>query len=181
MRLFAQLTFAAFLSLCAGCSTIGMHLFPASRNPVYSGTRNDCHGIVHPDGSAMVPVASCVDLPFSFVADTLFLPSDLVDWSEMSRPDPLKDWTFKPFPVGRSGNLTTNTLDPAIVADYQGYIKKKGLSAGGVTGYFEDGKGHVGIEFEAYSGNESWVYALIYDHRNKRIKTVRFNHQRYMC
>lgn len=95
----------------------------------------------------------------------------------------MKDWTFKPFPVGRLGDITTNTLDKSIVDNYQNFIKKNGLlvTNGGVTGYFEDGKGHLGVKFEAFTGNESWEYALIYDSRNKRIKTVKFDRHRYMC
>jgi uncharacterized protein YceK len=183
MRLFAYITFAACVALCSGCSTVGMHIFPQSTNPVYGGIRNDCHCIAHPEGSVVLPVVCTVDLPFSLVADTLWLPADMHEWSELSVPDPLTDWTYKPFPTDRTGNITTNTLDKAIVDDYEDFIKKNGLDliGGGVDGFFEDGKGNRGVKFEGYFGNESWQYALIYDSKNKRIKTVRFDRHRYMC
>ncbi len=172
MPLLAYISFVACTGLFSGCGTFATHIFPSS-NPVYAGTRADCDGIVHPDAWVVV---AFIDLPLSLVADTLLLPSDLNE----ARPDPMKDWTFKPFP-GRSGNIT-NTLDKAIVEDYQGFIKKHGLSVTfAVTGYFEDGKSHLGVKFEGFAGNESWDYALIYDNRNKRVKTVKFNHHRYMC
>lgn len=180
MPLFACISFVACTGLFSGCGTMVTHVFPDSKNPVYGGIRADCHAIVHPEAWG---VFACVDLPFSFVADTLLLPSDINEWSNLSRPDPMKDWTFKHFPVDRRGNITTNTLAPAIVEDYQDFIKMNGLSVmgGGVTGYFEDGKGHLGVKFEGFAGNESWVYALIYDNNNKRVKAVKFNRSRYMC
>jgi uncharacterized protein YceK len=183
MRLPAHFLCLGALAFCTGCGSMLAHIYP-SQNPVYIGTRGECQAIVHKDSNEpiWVPIGICVDLPFTFVADTLFFPFDLNDWIETSRPDPLKGWTYHPFPENRRFGSVTNTLDKAIVDDYQGYIAKKGLSAAVVSGFYEDGQGHRAVEFEASaSGNESWHFAIIYNKQNKRVKVVRFGRERYMC
>ena len=59
-----------------GCASIGAHSEgPTSR--LYPGVRGDAHCIAHPK-EAEHPVLNAVDLPFSFVGDTLFLPCDVI-------------------------------------------------------------------------------------------------------
>lgn len=175
------------LAACSGCCSLGQRILPSSENPVYRGTRLDCHQTVHQEYAnqpVIDHIGAALDLPFSFVADTLFLPFDLVEWSKLSTPDPLKGWTFRPLPGwGPPRYHNTNHLDQAIIDDYQDFIKKKGLGIiSPVTGFYEDGQGDIGVQFEAFvSSNESWHFALIYNKQNKRVKVVKFGRGRYMC
>jgi len=192
MRLLAHIIFIASVGLCSGCRTFWEHsIFCSSENPVYGGTRGNCRDIFHQNDTnqpgQMVKgtvLVSVVDLPFSLVADTLLLPFDLVEWSEVSTPDPLKGWTFREFPVvgpARYG-ARPNILDKAIIDDYQNYMaKRKQTQDTPIRGFYEDGTGRRAVEFESWvAGNESWHYAFIYDKENKRVKVVRYGRRRTM-
>src|SRR3989442_83527 len=68
----ASLSLLVFLS---GCASMGGH-GEGPRPDVYSGVRADVYNATHPS-DAPHPVLSAVDLPFSFVWDTLCLPIDV--------------------------------------------------------------------------------------------------------
>lgn len=175
------LVFIVLLAVCPGCSTVGEHWLYSRKNPVYSGTRADLRIMAHKnliDELPLTPVWSTIDLPFSFVADALYLPFDLEQWWERSTPDPLVGWTFHAFPVGgRLRSVVTNTLDKAIVDDYQAYIAKNKLDVTDeILGYYEDRTGQRAVKFGAYVSDEAgWNFVLIYDRQNRRVKVVKFD------
>jgi hypothetical protein len=108
------------------------------------------------------------------------------DWHPFSsHTNPLKEgWTFRPFPgfeMPPYGH-NTNRLDQAITDNYQDFLKKNNLSTvGAITGFFEDGTGQHAIQFETGINGTSWVYTLIYDKNNKRIKVMRYVSGHYAC
>ena len=62
---------AAFL--VSGCASWGAHS-EGPRSDIYPGVRADAHSLAHPKADDSEPVLSAIDLPFSFVWDTLCLP-----------------------------------------------------------------------------------------------------------
>ena len=169
----------ASLVLCSGCGSFYGRMY-GRPNGVYSGVRADTWLAFQ--GQPKHPLF-IIDYPFSAVADTLLLPVDL--WPESPPREPLKGWTFKPFPGWETPPYghNTNHLDQTIVDDYEGFIKEKKLFlSGAITGFYEDGTGQHAVQFEAFppSENATWQYVLIYDKENKRIKTIRCNYHRYM-
>jgi uncharacterized protein YceK len=168
------------LGFCSGCGSFYGRMLghPTS---VYSGVRADTSLAF--EGTPRHPLF-IIDYPFSAIADTLLLPVDL--WPEPSPREPLKSWTFKPFPgweLPPYGH-NTNHLDQAIIDDYEGFIKEKHLNLfGAVTGFYVDGTGQHAVQFTAFppGENATWQYVLIYDKENKRVKTIRCNYRRYMC
>ncbi|MGH7939814.1 MAG: hypothetical protein ACREFR_01925 [Limisphaerales bacterium] len=99
-------------------------------------------------------------------------------------PDPLKGWTFKPFPgweVPPYGH-NTNHLDSAVVDDYQKFIADQHLGLSGpITGFYEDAMGRHAVEFVAFPPNQNatWNYVLIYDKESRRAKTIRYTYVKY--
>lgn len=124
-------------------------------------------------------VVTCVDLPFSFVGDTLLLPVDLFGLYKNSGAQ-LEGWTFRPLPGWEMPPYrhNTNRLNDAITDDYQDYIKKNALFLlEPVTGYYEDGTGQHAIKFPAYrpgQDDNGQNYVLIYNKENKRIRTIKW-------
>jgi hypothetical protein len=97
--------------------------------------------------------------------------------------NPLAGWTFRPFQGYEPPPYGQNYyhLDQSIIDDYQDFIKKKGIvTAGAITGFFEDGTGQRAVEFDAFEHHEfdSWRYVLIYNKENQRIKVIRYDHRR---
>ena len=75
-----------FLTLCllavvaSGCAAIGTRVSKGGGRP-YAGVSEDAHYLAHPseaDHPALQPL-NVLDMPFSFVVDTLCLPYDLVE------------------------------------------------------------------------------------------------------
>ncbi len=67
--------------VCSGCATFRSHepegYDSMVQSGVYRGVREDWRAIVHPeDMEGLGKPVFCLDLPFSFVADTLWLPFD---------------------------------------------------------------------------------------------------------
>jgi uncharacterized protein YceK len=191
------LTYIAFIVtgvFAASCSTANKHLFEPNSNPVYGGTRDDCHNIAHNDSKgepAGVHVWAAVDLPFSFVADTLLLPFDLIHLSEQPPSiDPLKGWKN----VGGSGILARDNWPPQIETnipfgkiisdDVTNFVKtiKNGPGSesytccGGME-YYEDGAGRHAIKIKIPlngGGATSEFYILIYDKDNVRNRVIKY-------
>ncbi len=171
----AYILFLLLVTLCSGCGTFVSHMYGPPPQGAYYGIRTDAQAAGR--GSPLF----LVDLPFSFAADTLFLPVDL--WPPATPQEPFKDWTFREFDeFAVPRNQHHYHLDPAITMDYKDFITKRKLFlSGAITGFFEDGKGQRAVSFEAFDdGDSSWQYALIYDPNNKRIKVMKYNHHRYM-
>jgi hypothetical protein len=100
----------------------------------------------------------------------------------VSTSDPLKDWTFRPFPGWEEPPYghNTNHLDKAIIDDYQDFIAKNKLEIWSpITGFFEDGTGQHAVKIETYKNHTSWYYILIYNKENKRINVIKRFHVRH--
>jgi uncharacterized protein YceK len=69
----------SFVTLCSGCGTIAGYddqgLMGGVNHGVYRGVRTDWQWIAHPEPETQLGVPLyCIDMPFSFVVDTLLLP-----------------------------------------------------------------------------------------------------------
>jgi uncharacterized protein YceK len=182
---------AAVLACCSGCGSLGTHGFDPNSNLVYGGVRQDAHQIG--DGGGWF----IIDVPFSFAADTLFLPFDLYHLTEMPPSvDPLKDWkswsqwdeeshpAIFGGPAKRLVNpaypATHSPLDQAIKDDYENFIKGKnfryGPEYGGSIDFFEDGTGKHAVKIVRAidDGRDSVTYILIYDKSDVRIKVIKY-------
>jgi uncharacterized protein YceK len=68
----AALIIVVFLT---GCASMVSHS-EGPRSDIYPGFRADGYNMTHPKKAGLNPVLSGIDLPFSFVWDTLCLPLD---------------------------------------------------------------------------------------------------------
>jgi uncharacterized protein YceK len=70
---------AAMLLSCAGCSSIYDRESSIRQRP-YAGARDDVYYLIHPREADVPPMqwANVIDLPFSALLDTAFLPYDLM-------------------------------------------------------------------------------------------------------
>lgn len=78
MKAFRLIPWWVLLFLVSGCASIGARNRDGAGRP-YAGVRDDIHYLMHPqeaDKPVLQPF-NIVDLPFSFVVDTLLLPYDL--------------------------------------------------------------------------------------------------------
>jgi hypothetical protein len=89
------------------------------------------------------------------------------------QPDPLAGWRID----------FNHQPAPSIMRDYQDYVRNLRPVGDKITslGYFyENGTGQHALEFEVFdSGTSSWIYILIYDNQNKRIKAIKYQHKKY--
>ena len=82
--------------MCSGCGTIAGHDDQGTMDGVghglYRGVRTDWQWVAHPEPETELgaPIY-CIDMPFSFVADTLFLPVDSI--VAMQKPEAGKTQT----------------------------------------------------------------------------------------
>jgi uncharacterized protein YceK len=178
MKIESILIFAS-LGLCSGCGSFCSRMY-GRPTCVYSGVRTDTYLAFQEQPKHPLFI---IDYPLSAIVDTLLLPVDL--WAGSPPREPLKDWTFKPFPGWETPpyGYNTNHLAQAIIDDYQGFIKEKRLFlSGAITGFYEDGTGQHAVQFAAFppGENATWQYVFIYDKENKRIKRIRYNYRRYM-
>ena len=179
LRASGCLGLAASLLLVTGCGSVNAHPYFPSPIKVYPGVIFD-GGEAFSGGN---PVW-IIDMPFSFALDTLLLPFDL--WPEFASQEPLKGWTFVPFPPSRTlkAGSSTNQLDQTVVDDYTAFIKEKKLYVDlvyDIRGFYEDGAGRRAVQFEAFppDQNASFLYVLIYDKNNKRVRAIRCNRKAY--
>jgi len=123
-----------------------------------------------------------LDMPFSFVGDTLLLPFDAYYrhqvrvYQESPRrfppdPDPLAGWKHTP----------DVQPDPVIVADYESYIEQLPQDQRKVlivnpymVRVFEDGKGAHAMEIRLLLKDTEWKHVLIYDESNRRVKVMKY-------
>jgi uncharacterized protein YceK len=182
------------LAFCSGCASFDSHELSRSCK-IYGGVREDADHIAHPDDWAE-PLFAIVDSPFSFIADSLYFPSDLAN--QPPSVDPLKGWSSwyflddEPQPAG-SYNKTTKTwsetrppkhppLDQAIKDDYKKYLDKHepGYFADGPT-YFEDGTGRHAVKIQVGRNGFYKIYIFMYDKSDKRIKVIKYGDGGYAC
>jgi uncharacterized protein YceK len=177
------LTFSgAFL---VGCSSLEVHSAWDRKPHLYPGVREDVDEIARlwsgPFGFCLVWIP-VIDMPFSFVVDTLYLPFDAHYKHQVSMhqeslkrfppdPNPLKVWKHTP-------NVQP---DPAIVADYESYIEqlpqdqRKVLIVNDyMVRLFEDGNRAHAIEIRLYLKHTEWKHVLIYDESNKRVEVLKY-------
>jgi len=190
---FFWLSFPIVMAIfCSSCGTIGQHImpsYPPVKSPVYIGTCGDVGEIFSKEkGQPIITRAvCCVDLPFSLVADTLWLPFDLYDYHlHVQEANLLKGWTFKQYERDRVGNVT-NPFEQVIDNDYQAFLKQNNLdSMGMVSGFYKNDTGQYGayaVEFEAMPRGErdSYHYYLFYDKNGKRFKVKKYYYGHYSC
>lgn len=190
IRFASCILLAAF---CSGCGTFSAHMYGSPPRGAYYGVRADANLVSqgHP--------GFIIDFPFSFIADTLYLPADL--WSQTPTPDPLKSWK----PAGAIGckvgymSATIETLPgyKAISDDVQIFVNKLPVDT---TRYdpnvnsdrricywidrmtfFQDGTGQHAVKIEIPWKGTYWNYVLIYDKENKRIKKIKYSSGHYAC
>jgi uncharacterized protein YceK len=182
------------LGFCSGCASINSHEFNRSCK-IYGGVRDDAGAIAHPD-VWYYPLLGLVDSPFSFIADSLYLPSDLAN--QPPSVDPLKGWNSWPpwdeesQPAGSYNKATKiwsetrppkhPPLDQAIKDDYQKYLDKHepGYFAYGPT-YFEDGTGRHAVKIQVGRNGFYKIYVFMYDKSNMRIKVIKYADGGYAC
>ena len=188
MRSLVSIILVISAVFCSGCSTIGGHMFYPNLNPIYGGTREDCYEIVHKDYKdepVMTHVVCAIDLPFSFVLDTIILPIDIYTWTDsLSSVDALKDWKSigrYPFQVITSSSYSTNLpFSNTVANDVQHFIKEHNFKYGpgspwfGVPDaivFYEDGTGRHAVRMRIpldMRGDTVVVYTLIYDRNDVR-------------
>jgi hypothetical protein len=72
----------------------------------------------------------------------------------------------------------------AITDDYNDYLQKLPDKQKGYVGYkifYENEAGQHVVNIQIFEGNKnaSWNHVLFYDKDNKRIKSIRYNYNRY--
>ena len=205
MRLLIPLSCLTSMILCSGCGSVVSRINSPNANPVYSGMRSDFHSIANNHGmnSEIWNRAIWVlDVPFSFTADTLWLPFDLYDLSER-RPsvDPLLGWKSVPAPTAVPGNkapVEKTPFNDKITEAVDAFIKKKGFKFGpqssvvlknphrlGSMRFYEDETGRHAVEmFIPLDDMASHVatYILIFDKSDALVKVIKYKeHHRSMC
>jgi len=99
--------------------------------------------------------------------------------------NPIADWTFRALDdYSMPRDRHHYQLDKAIIDDYQHFIadkKKFPYPPDKITGFFEDGKGQRAVQITIGLKGTHWVYALIYDRNDERIKVIKYVSGYYMC
>ena len=108
-----------------------------------------------------------------------------INYTFARHSNPIADWKYRPFDnYAPPYERTHYHLDQAIVEDYQNFIadkKKFPYPPNTITGFFEDGKGQRAVALRIGIDGTSWVYVLIYDRDNKRVKVIKYVDGYYMC
>jgi uncharacterized protein YceK len=108
-----------------------LHAFGPEGSPVYRGAKHDCRLIAEDDLGTLPKIAIGADLPFSFIADTLFLPFDIFEY----RAGPLRKQELFPrrtnLIVTGVGDVKDSQFCPnkSTIDDYQGYIRSNKLNS----------------------------------------------------
>jgi uncharacterized protein YceK len=76
--------------LLSGCAAISARIDDVGGGGPYIGVRGDGYALAHPgeSGDPLLVPFCILDLPFSFVVDTLCLPYDLVEAGKAKKFDP---------------------------------------------------------------------------------------------
>ena len=117
MSFFRPVLHTVLLVLLSGCAAISSRVNNGAGRP-YAGLRDDAHYLAHPPEADMplLQPLNMLDMPFSFVVDTLCLPYDLMKHSgqpnKIVPPEP-------PPAVSGSGTPAPRALDslPAPASD----------------------------------------------------------------
>jgi len=201
MRLLIPLSCLTSMILCSGCGSVVSRINSPNANPVYIGTRSDFHSVANNHGmnSEIWHRAIWVlDVPFSVVADTLWLPFDLYDLSEQ-RPtvDPLLGWTPVPAPAAAPGDNVHTAKIPfnaKITEAVDAFIKKKAFKFGPQSSvalkksnhvesmrFYEDDTGRHAVEMAIPLDNNASVvetYILIFNQADVLKKVIKYREYR---
>jgi uncharacterized protein YceK len=176
-------------AFCSGCGTISNHPGDSGARHPYGGVANTYSMATSREGMLYGGPLWFLDMPFSFVGDTLLLPSDayrthqVKEYQESLKrnppdPDPLAGW---------KSNFGTQP-DKVIEEDYQDYIQKlppdqrKALIINHyMVQLFEDGTGNHAMQIKIvingitpWHNGTLWKHVLIYDKSNTRMKALKY-------
>ena len=176
----------AALTLCTGCkSLVGRMYHRTGPQDVYNGVRLDFVEIGHGDGWMIL------DLPFSFVCDTLLLPYDLT--GPLPYANPLQGWKGVGFWTSSPPNrpdqgpayvVLTWASSPrrrphqAITDDVLNYIRTQKLPANVNASFWENGTGHHAVRIIVTDRGKQTDYVLFYNEQNVRIKRLKLKYAR---
>lgn len=167
------------------CTSLDVHSEVERKPYLYPGVREDFREIrrVWSGPFFFLVCYNVVDMPFSFVIDTLYLPFDAHYRHQVrAYQESLKRFPPDPNPLTAWKHTPDNAQpDPAIVADYESYIeqlpqdqKKVSIVNPYMVRLFEDGKGAHAMEIRLYLKHTEWKYVLIYDESNRRVKELKY-------
>ena len=182
-------------------------IYYPNENKVYIGTRTDVSGLLGHQNEPNPPKITerllvIADLPFSFIFDTVVLPFDIYDWSQMPPAvDPLLGWTLvKPLPSKVSGKPddVQFPLNDKILGAVTDFIKKKNFRYGpkstlalsnpyriGPSQCYENGTGQHAvrllISLDEYSSYMA-TYILVFNQADKLVNVIKYRKSyRSMC
>jgi uncharacterized protein YceK len=172
-------------AVLSGCGTSGNHGgYAADRRP-YGGVVTDYQIGTRPlagEGGLSPGPLMFLDMPFSFVGDTLLLPSDLYYQHQVrAHQEFLRRFPLDPDPLAGWKHTPDAQPSPAIVTDYHSYIeqlppdqRKELIVNDYMVRLFESGKGFHAMEIRLLLKGVLWKHVLIYDESNRRVKVMRF-------
>jgi uncharacterized protein YceK len=177
------------LVACSGCGTYLARTDPATGwpTPAYSGVKYDSgafnatiHGVSPPYSLYGVLI---LDVPFSFVCDTVLLPSDYYAKRTNDREKAICiEFADQ---LSRNSDAKSNAiwlvceykLDKTIRADARNFIEalptEERSSAHFAYSLAED-NGESAVEIVTFVDKVRWKYILIYDKDKRRRKEIRF-------
>ena len=170
-------------------------MYSHNENKIYIGTRGDGSAIVSSDNCpATARILAGVDLPFSFIADTLALPFDIYDLSQIPPSiDPLRDWTLVTVQPPSGKNKSASFAFPfnnKIATAVDEFIKKKNFRYGpqsavvlnnpnlaGATQFYEDSTGRHAVRLSIPLDKDALyiaTYILIFDQSDTLAKVIKY-------
>lgn len=206
MRRFYYILALASPLLFSGCVSVLTRVYSSNKSQVYIGTRTDVSGLFAHDTGPGSPhlerLLAIPDLPFSFAFDTICLPFDVYDWTQMPPAvDPLLGWTLvKPLlnPATGKPDDTRFPLNDKILGAATEFIKKKNFRYGPQAGVvfnnpyqisasqcYENGTGRHAVRLSIFldkNGSYIGVYILVFDQSDALVKVIRYREKHFsMC
>ena len=185
-RLFIFL--AALTVFCSGCASFFGHAENSGARAIYIGVRNDCSAIIEPENPNDVGLGF-IDLPGSFVVDTIYMPVDV--WTFLfAHPQPpgsleavkgWKCWYANLQPPNQPTNHPNYVIEQTILDDYPKFVenlKHKYPSPYVSEVYFYgDGDGQHAVRLVIETDLRDYrEYYLMYDKSNARVKVIKGSH-----
>jgi uncharacterized protein YceK len=168
-------------AFCTGCGTITNR--DSYDTKPYGGVAWDFEMVTGNTGSCMGFPIPCMilDVPFSLVGDTLFLPFDIhyarqakeYEAALQANPDPLKGWVFTPAVIGNA------EIEKDYKSYYQQLPKEQKNRLTDITS-FKNSSGEQAVEIEIgfWGSVVLWRHILFYDQNNMRVRVVRYERGR---
>ena len=158
-QLLVSVSLLGLVVFCSGCgSLIGHGMAPGT---AYIGVCFDADAIAHGN------ILFIADLPFSAIADTVFLP---IEAGRSWRPDPLEGWKLL-------GSIDRYHPKEAIASDVRTYISKRKFRSQVVDQnitFYQDAAGRHAARIRVLSERKHPDYILIYDSADIRRKVIKF-------